>query len=72
MKSYFFCNNALRSLFEILTWLKNFSIMNGLAFDNILTKSEKYLKEYLIGIKLIDQDTVKIYITDYGTVKFKL
>ncbi len=40
------CNNSLSSIFEIATWLRNFSIINGVACDKIASKSKSSLGEF--------------------------
>ena len=40
------CYSALRNIYEVVNWLRNFSIMNGLAFEKIISKCKKRLKEY--------------------------
>ncbi len=60
-----FVYNALRNLFEIATWLKNFSVMNGLAYDRLITKcSEKIHIDKKQCPSLLKE--IEKFLTDYG------
>lgn len=60
-----FVYNALRNLFEIATWLKNFSVMNGLAYDRLITKcaEEIHIEKKLCPSSLKE---IESFLTVYG------
>jgi hypothetical protein len=59
------CENSLRSLFEVATWLRNFSILNGLASEKIFSKCEERFKEFCDSDLGNTQDTKK-FLQEYS------
>jgi hypothetical protein len=57
-----FQKHAITTLFEISTWLRNFSVMNGLAFEKILVKNKELSFELDDRIQKEEQQ----FLTDYG------
>lgn len=62
-----FIFNALRNLFEIATWLRNFSVMNGLAYDRIITKCSEVIKIEKNDCPSLLTKMEK-YLTEYGII----
>ncbi len=59
------CNHALRSIFEVATWLRNFSILNGVACDKIISKCKKHLGEFWDD-ELCKSSDMNVFLTEYS------
>jgi SPX domain protein involved in polyphosphate accumulation len=60
------CNNALRSIYEIATGLRNFSVMNGLAIDKIISKCNKHLPEFSKQVNLPTSEEIEKFFSETG------